>query len=369
MSANRAVHARLDAEMKSQRLGGAARNVLGITTAMLAVLLAGGWSTLAIAYCEPLEPAARWVLGSVYAASSLATLAALASDRLRRRAMGGFSVLFVTLLVSWWIGVQPSNDRDWQPEVARFAYADIDKPYVTVHNVRNFDYRSEQEFTPHWEDRTYRLDQLVGADLIASYWMGPQIAHIFLSFGFQDGDHLAVSIETRKEKGEEYSTLKGFFRNYELYYVASDERDVIRVRTNFRKAPAEEVYLYPLNVPVERIRRVFLDYLREMNALRKTPEFYNTLTTNCTTGIWLHSRVNPGHLPFSWKMLLSGYIPEYLYKAGRLDTSLPFPELRRRAHINERAEAADDSADFSRLIREGIPKPAALSGRGTGQAG
>lgn len=329
-------------------------------TAAFVVLVAGAWGALAIAHSEPLGSTARWILGIAYAVSSLATLAALASRRLRWGALGGFLALFLAVLVGWWVGIQPSNDRDWQPEVARLAYAEIKQPYVRVHNVRNFDYRTESDFVPNYEDRTYNLDQLVSADLLASYWMGPQIAHIFVSFGFQDGSHLAISIETRKERGEEYSALKGFFRQYELYYVVADERDVIRLRTNFRKAPSEAVYLYPLQVPVERIRRVFLGYLHKLNALYKTPEFYNTLTTNCTTGIWLQSRVNPRHLLFSWKLLLSGYVPEYLYETGRLDTSVPFAELRRRAYINGRAKAADDSLDFSQRIRAGGRKWATL---------
>ena len=330
----------------------------GLIATALLVLVAGVWGTLAIMYSDPLDPAVRWLLGIAYAAASLATLAALVSQRQRWRAIGAFAVLFLVLLVGWLTGVRPSNDRDWQPEVARLAYADIHGREVTIHNVRNFDYRTVHDFVPRWETRTYNLDDLVSADLIAAYWMGPQIAHIILSVGFRTGDHLAISIEARKERGEGYSTLKGFFRQYELYYVVADERDVIRLRTNFRKPP-EDVYLYRLQVPTERIVRTFLDYLRDLNALRKTPEFYNTLTTNCTTVVWLHTRVNPEHLPFSWKILLSGYVPEYLYETGRLDTSVPFPELQRQAYINLRAETADDSPVFSRLIREPMHTKAA----------
>jgi len=182
--------------------------------------------------------------------------------------------------------------------------------------------------------------------------MGPAIAHIFVSFAFAGGDHLAISIETRKEKGERYSTLKGFFRQYELYYVVADERDVIRLRTNYRNDPPEDVYVYRLQGPLENVRRVFLQYMNKINDLQIHPEFYNTLTTNCTTGIWLHTLVNPEHLPFSWKILASGYVPEYAYEAGRLDKGLPFSELKRRAHVNVRAKAANGATDFSHLIRE-----------------
>jgi len=182
--------------------------------------------------------------------------------------------------------------------------------------------------------------------------MGPAIAHTFVSFDFGGDDHLAISIETRKEKGEAYSTIKGFFRQYELYYVVADERDVIRLRTNYRRDPPEDAYVYRVQGSLENARRVFLDYMAKINALKVHPEFYNTLTTNCTTNIWFHTRVNPGHIPFSWKILASGYVPEYLYQTGRLDTRLPFAELQQRAHINARAHAADGAPDFSRLIRE-----------------
>jgi hypothetical protein len=223
---------------------------------------------------------------------------------------------------------------------------------VTVRNIRNFDYRSEKDYTPAYYDRRFDLRDLEGVDLVAVYWMGPAIAHIFVSFAFAGGDHIAVSIETRKERGENYSTLKGFFRRYELYYVVADERDVIRLRTNYRRDPPEEVYLYRLHAPLENGRRIFMEYLKKINALQAKPEFYNTLTTNCTTNIWLHSQTNPEHLRFSWKILASGYVPEYLYESGRLDRSVPLTELSKRAHINGRAQAANAATDFSRLIRQ-----------------
>jgi hypothetical protein len=165
-----------------------------------------------------------------------------------------------------------------------------------------------------------------------------------------------VSNETRKEKGEGYSALAGFFRQYELVYVVADERDVIRVRTTYRH-PQEDVYLYRLRIPRENIRRVFLDYLRTMNDLHARPRFYKTLTTNCTTGVALHSRVNPQHPPMSWKVLLSGYLPEYAYEPGRLDRTLPFPELERISRVNGRAHAAGEHRAFSQRIREGLPAP------------
>jgi hypothetical protein len=261
-----------------------------------------------------------------------------------------YLVLFAALLLCW-SALKPSNNRAWQTEVAILPYATVDGDRVTVHNIRNFDYRTETDFTPAYYDKSFDLRQLDSVDLIAVYWMGPQIAHIFLSFGFAGQDHLAFSIEARKLRNEEFSTVKGFFRQYELYYLVADERDVIRLRTNYRKDPPEEVHLYPIHGPIANARRLFLTYLNRINDLKARPEFYNSLATNCTTNIWLQSRVNPGHLPFSWKILISGHVPEYLYEAGMLDSKVPFAELWQRSIVNTRAQAADQAADFSRQIR------------------
>jgi hypothetical protein len=177
-----------------------------------------------------------------------------------------------------------------------------------------------------------------------------------VSFGFEGKDYLTVSIETRKEKGESYSTLAGFFRQYELYYVVADERDVVRVRTTYRQ-PQEDVYIYRVNGPLKNLRRVFLDYIQSMNDLRERPSYYNTLTTNCTTSILFHTRMNPESPPMSWKVLLSGYLPDYLYDLGRLDTARPFAELEKLSLVNGRAHAADRDPAFSQRIREGLPNP------------
>jgi hypothetical protein len=305
-----------------------------------------GWETLFV-YHSNLPAAARLPVAIAVGLLSLGT--ALMAARRAKWALA-FAAVFCALLL-WFFSIPPSNARDWQPDVARLAWAEVDGDAVTVHEIRNFDYRGEFDYTPAYYDRRFDLRQLESVDAIAVYWMGPAIAHMFLSFGFADGSHLAVSIETRKEKGEAYSTLKGFFRHYELYYVVADERDVVRLRTNYRKDPPEDVYVYRLQGPIENARRLFLAYIGEINALKAGPEFYNTLTTNCTTTIWLNARVNPGRLPLSWKILASGYVPDYLYETGRLDRSRPFAELQRRAHVNDRARAADSAVDFSRLIR------------------
>jgi hypothetical protein len=321
--------------------------LLGLLTAAT-----GLWATLAVLYSGPQNDLLRNSAAAIAALVSLVALIAVGFRRWRWRALGTYLVLFVALVV-WWRGIEPSNERDWQTDVAVLPRATIEGDVVTLHNIRNFDYRSETDYTPAYYDKRFELSKLEGVDLVAVYWMGPAIAHTFISFAFAGGEHLAISIETRKEKGEGYSTIKGFFRQYELHYVVADERDVIRLRTNYRHDPPEDVYVYRLQGSIESGRAFFVDYMKQINALNAKPAFYNTLTTNCTTNIWMHSRVNAGHLPFSWKILASGYVPEYLYEAGRLDTSVPFTELRQRAHVNARALAADKAADFSRRIRDG----------------
>jgi hypothetical protein len=324
----------------------------GLVLLGLLMALSGGWGALALFFSGPHSDAVRCTLAAAFAVAALSALIALFFRRWRWRAFAAYLVLFAATL-AWYFNIEPSNARDWQTDVAVLPYATMEGDLVTVHNIRNFGYRSETDYTPAYYDKTFNLNKLEGVDVIAVYWMGPAIAHVFLSFAFAGGDHLAVSIETRKEKGEAYSTVKGFFRQYELYYVVADERDVIRLRTNYRHDPPEDVYVYRATGPGGNGRKLFLEYINRINAIRTTPEWYNSLTTNCTTNIWKISRVNPQHLPFSWKILASGYVPEYLYEHGRLATGgLSFPELQRRVHVNDRAHAADAAEDFSRRIRE-----------------
>ena len=335
-------------------MAGVMRNISAVIGLMLLALFtvaSGAWGALALLYSGPLSESARTVLAAIFGIVALVAAILLAVRRWRWRAAGAYCVAFFALL-AWFFSLAPSNDRDWQADVATLPYATVAGDIVTMHNIRNFDYRSETDYTPAYYDKRFDVSKLTGVDIIAVYWMGPAVAHIFVSFEFAGSDHLAVSIETRKEKGEEYSTLKGFFRQYELYYVVADERDVIRLRTNYRKDPPEDVYVYRAQGPLENGRRLFLDYVRKINSLKEKAEFYNTLTTNCTTNIWMHTLVNVGHLPFSWKILASGYVPQYMYEAGRLDNSVPFAELQKRALVNPRAHGADKAQDFSRRIRE-----------------
>jgi Domain of unknown function (DUF4105) len=277
----------------------------------LVVLGMTAWATLAIYYSNlPSEPL-RIALAAAFATGTLLAFLFLPD---RRRTLLAIGAVFALVLL-WWMSIEPSNERDWQTEVAVLPYATQAGDLVTLHNVRNFDYRTEQDFVARYDDRTFDLHRLDAVDLIAVYWAGDAIAHIMVSFGFAD-DYVTFSIETRKEQGEAYSSLAGFFKQYELIYVVGDERDLIRVRTNYRR-PEELVYLYRTRAGPEAARRLFLAYVEKVNQLRDSPEFYNTLTTNCTTDVWLLVRALADRFPLDWRVLLSGYFTEYAYDLGK----------------------------------------------------
>ena len=325
---------------------------LGIAILSVVVALMTGWATLAIYYSNLPGEYLRISLAGLFA---FATAAAFLFLQKRRRTLACYGVVFA-VIVAWWMMIPASNTRDWEREVAREPHATIDGDRITIHNIRSFNYRTEKDFDEVYYDKTFNLTELDSADLIAVYWMGDAIAHVMLSFGFQGKDFISFSIETRKEKGEDYSTIKGFFKQYELIFIAGDERDLIRVRTDYR-APQEDVYLYRLDVGPKRVREVFLAYIQQINRMKQRPEWYNTLTTNCTTSIIHLMRVTGGRARYNWKVLLSGYAPQYAYENGGLDTSISFGELKRRSHINHRAHSIGNDPEFSRKIREGLPVP------------
>lgn len=289
--------------------------------------------------------------GALAAGLLVAAIAALALVRPVLRgalvAAGLFGLVF-----AWWSWLPASNDRDWQPDVAQLSAATFDGDLVTIRNVRNFQYRSETDFTEHWEERTYDLSKLRGVDLFLSYWGPTEIAHTVASWEFEDGPPLAISIETRKEKGESYSALLGFFRQYEVYYVVADERDLIGLRTNHR---GEQVFLYRLRGPGDFPKKLLLSYLTEVNRLAAEPRWYNALTHNCTTTIRLHVMQAGIQNPLDWRLLLNGHLDELLYERGNIDRTLPFAEMRAASDVTARAKAAGDGEGFSAAIREGLP--------------
>lgn len=309
------------------------------------------WSSAALWFDAPLPPSVKGLLivGLVTVATALAV---------RLRGVRGFvaSGALLAVVLVWWLSLAPRNDRDWAPDVAALPRARIEGDRLTIENVRNFDYRSTTDFTERWETRSYDLRQLRGLDIFISYWGPTLIAHTIMSWEFDDGQHLAISVETRRERTEVYSALEGFFRRFELYYVVADERDLVGLRTNHR---GEQVFLYRLRTPRARARAILLDYLESVNELVEEPRWYNALVHNCTTTIVLHVEralqavTEPGL--WDWRVLANGRLDELLYERDVLATSRPFPELRAASDITARARAGALGPGFSERIRAGLP--------------
>jgi len=305
-----------------------------------------------------------WAAGAVWfdgpASRALAgTLAALVG-------LGGALSLLVlpfgrALLVSlalfagvtaWWLSIPPRQDRDWLPDVARVPRTIRNGDVLTIENIRNFTYRTETDYDEIWETRTYDLSKLKGVDLFLVTWGAPGIAHTIASWEFEDQPPLAISIETRKQKGEVYSAIKGFFRQYELYYVVADERDVIGVRASHR---GERPSLYRIDMLPENAKKLLLRYLDEVDDLAAKPRWYNALTHNCTTEIRWNLQAIGLKNPLDWRIFANAHLPELMYERKAIDTSLPLAELVKISDVTEKAKAADGAPDFSKRIREGLP--------------
>lgn len=257
------------------------------------------------------------------------------------------------IVVLTWLSQNPREDRRWQPDVAQTAWADIQGDTVTLHNVRNCDYRTESDYTPRWEARTVQLSKLTGFDLAICYWGSPWMAHPILSFQFDGAPPVCFSIETRKEVGESYSALGGLYRQFELVYVVADERDVLRLRTNIRTG--EDVYLYRTTANADEARERFLEYVNALNTLKHQPRWYNAISTNCTTTIRAQ-RSQAKRLAWDWRFLLNGKADEMLFEHGVLVThGMSFTDLKRHALINPKAKRTQTSEDYSRVIRATDP--------------
>jgi hypothetical protein len=327
---------------------------LGVLFGVLAVLVA--WSAAAVSMSNLPSKGLRIAATIAFLAACSACI--IWGETWQRKIL--MLLAINAAVIAWFNLTPPSNDRDWKPQSAVLAHATIEGDTVTIHNIRNIEYRSEGDFTPRYHEKTFDLAKLESVDLVLAYWSGDTIAHMMVSFGFGEGDFVCFSIERREDKGDEYSTWKGAFHQCELIYVVADESDLIGVRTNIRKEN-EQVYLFRTRIPLENQRLLFLDYLRTLNRLAQKPEWYNTVTDNCTTGVLLHTESYGGLARYNWKLLLSGYAGEYVYEIGGLDTTMPFQELKRLGHVNARAQAAGLGPGFSQRIREGMPMPAPLT--------
>ena len=316
------------------------------TTVYTAIALMTLWSTLALFFDLPFAHA-RILAACIYL---LLTFAILYFARRRWQRFLGCLLCFV-LVLSWWLTLNPSNNQPWQTDVSKLASIDIASNHAIIHNFRQCDYRAELDYTCTWSTLDIDMSQIQGVDLFMNYWGSPWIAHTIVSFNLGHGQHVAFSIETRKQVGQTYSALRGFFRQYTLISVVSDERDLVRLRTNYRHG--EDLYLYHTRATPAFARSLFLDYAAMTNQLYTHPQWYNAITHNCTTEIFTFATMK-SH-PFDWRILLNGKADEMEYQRGELAGDLPFPELKQRAYINPAARAADKDPQFSVRIRERRP--------------
>lgn len=262
-----------------------------------------------------------------------------------RLAMFAAALLLVCI---GWSMILPTHEREWRPEVAVMPSVQVEGDRVRLSGVRDFEYFSRDDFVPRYTQREVRLSKLTGIDLYISYWMRGPIGHTFLSFLFEDADPISVSIEARPERHEGYAPVASLFKQFELIYVVGEERDIVGVRTNHR---GEDVYRYRIVMTPQSARELFMVYAERINELAAHAEFYHLLSNNCTINVVRYARAVGAPTRFDFRHYLNGLIDGYLYQMQRLDTSLPFQELRRRAHINAVAQAAGGAPDSPQRIR------------------
>jgi hypothetical protein len=305
------------------------------------------WSTLAVYYSNLPWPWLRLVLAI---AMGLFGVWALWVTR-RPRARWVYAGTYLAL-VAWFISIPPSHDRPWRAEVAVMPRIKIDGDRAFITGYRDFEFRSRTDFTPRYLEREVALSQLTSLDMYISYWAVGPVGHTFLSFNFENAPPVCISIETRPEEGEGFDPIASMFKQFELIYVVGDERDLVRSRTNYRN---EEVFLYPLKMEPEAVRQLFLVYAERINELADHPEWYHLLKNNCSINIWRYKNIAGREGSFDIRHLLNGWVDRYFYENGLIDTSLPFAQLRERAHINQVARKTDgnmNALEFSKRIRE-----------------
>jgi len=301
----------------------------------------------------------QWLRDATALAIVLAAIAAFVFLRLRNACLA-VAALYACV-IAWHLLIPASNDRDWLPEYAVLPYASFDGSLVQVRNIRNFDYKSESEFATAYYDKAFDLDKLESVDLILSYWDGnTAVAHTMVSFGFSDGSHLCVSAEMRREKGEPQGSIRGLFKQFEIIMVLGDERDLLRLRTDFRK---EELYVFPTKTPKAEAKLLLLAFLKKANELRERPEFYNTLTSNCTLFLVpIFRSVRAPKKAFDMRLILNGSSSQMAYENGWIDSmGLSYEELKAKCHANQYVCKPGDAEGYSEAIRpfsKRLQKPA-----------
>ena len=336
----------------SGRVRRVAAALLRILVSAFVIFPVSAWSALALWFRLPAPEGVRALAAGLFVVLGLATIAALF---LRRSLIGltVFALVFGGVLI-WWSTIEPPADGDWAPDVARQTTGTIEGDILTLSDVRDFDWRTDEDFTEKWSKRSYDLSKLKTLDLFLAYWAGPQMAHVLMSFGFENGDYLTWSVEVRREKSGEFSPIADAFKSHTLIYLATTERDSVRLRSNVR---GEDVRLYRLNTPPENARALLLEYALQSTELAAQPKWYNSITANCATVVFKIVRAAGGAFPLDWRLVVNGFLPGYLYDHRVVVTTMPLSELMERARINAQAKAADQSPDFSQAIRVGVPSP------------
>lgn len=286
------------------------------------------WGGLALCYRLPFGGALSAVAVLAWALLAITVIGGEWTARPGRTRL--LALLFFMAMALWWATIRPSLNRDWRPELAHTVQGEIRGSHAFLHNIRSFSWKTPDIGSPRWLDAAYDLDTITGVDMYLSYWMGPWIAHSLIGFRFADGRQLVFSAEIRRAKGQRFSTVSGFFKQFELAMIAAMPEDIIRLRTDIRR---ENVFRYPLKISPEKARRLFEIYIDTANGLAKNPKFYNTLTTNCTTVIFDMIHIIDRDMHMDWRMLLSGKLPSYLYERGKIDTFAPLRDVVKRAYI------------------------------------
>ncbi len=316
----------------------------------LFIILAALWSGLALYYQLPV--ALPWLSLAIVLWSGLSIFAL---QRLWRHSLWQGLLIYLLLhgaVLLWWTALSPSNQQLWEDDVAQMTSGTINGDQVTLFNVRNFDWHSETDYTPRWETRHYDLSQLKSVDMLTSHWGMEAIAHVLVSFGFDNRQFVTFSVEIRKKQGQQFSEIAGFFKQYELSILATDEHDAIAVRPNVR---GEDTFLYRIDMPEKIRRQLFLSYVEQANQLIEEPRFYNTVTANCTTLVFGMMQHISGGLPLDRRLLLTGYLPSYIDELDGLTDGFDLAQLRSAGRITERSKQAQSSENYSKIIRQGVP--------------
>lgn len=319
------------------------------------VLCSSAWLCLALWMQEPISWLFSRIAIGAWTAFALCVLGIYASHIVNRSLDAVIYIVAFLLTLGWYFSLEAKQDRDWNPEVAQMLHYEKNGNHVTLHNVRNFDWHKDGSYTEHWETRQFDLNQITGVSIITSYWMGPKIAHTLVSFDFANAKPLTFSIEIRKEKGEDFSAIGGFFRKYELSLIAADEKDIIYTRSNTR---GEQVYFFPVQMAPAARKALFEEYLSKIDDLNAEPKWYNTLTSNCTTLVFdMAQAVNQHQLPVDYRLLASGYLPNYLYDLNAISHQWNITQWYQQAHVNPKVQKMHSlsSSQYSTLLREGLP--------------